>query len=74
MEANVDGLIGAGRYERSDERATYRNGHRDRAFDTRLGSLQRQIVDDVAAVLAEVSREVLTGCAPISECMDRQPH
>ena len=27
MEADVDGLIGAGRYERSGERSTYRNGY-----------------------------------------------
>jgi putative transposase len=31
METDVDGLIGAGRYERSGERATYRNGYRERA-------------------------------------------
>ncbi len=40
---DVDGLIGAGRYERSGERATYRNGYRERALDTRLGSLQLRI-------------------------------
>jgi hypothetical protein len=40
MEADVEGLIGAGRYERSGERRTWRNGHLDRALDTRLGSLQ----------------------------------
>src|SRR6476660_824637 len=43
MEADVEGLIGAGRYERSVERATWRNGYRDRALDTRLGSLQLRI-------------------------------
>jgi len=43
MEADVDGLIGAGRYERNAERATWRNGYRDRALDTRLGSLQLRI-------------------------------
>ena len=37
MEADVDGLIGAGRYERSGERTTWRNGFRDRSLDTRLG-------------------------------------
>ena len=39
METGVDGLIGAGRHERTAERATYRNGYRDRTRDTRLGSL-----------------------------------
>ena len=38
MEADVEGLIGAGRYERSGERSTYRNGYRERSLDTRLGS------------------------------------
>jgi hypothetical protein len=33
-------LIGAGRYERNGERITWRNGHRDRALDTRRGALQ----------------------------------
>ena len=40
MEADVEGLIGAGRHERTGERLTYRNGFRDRTLDTRLGSLQ----------------------------------
>jgi putative transposase len=43
MEADVEGLIGAGRYERSGERTTWRNGHRERALDTRLGALQLRI-------------------------------
>ena len=43
MESDVEGLIGAGRYERSGERSTWRNGYRDRTLDTRLGSLQLRI-------------------------------
>jgi putative transposase len=43
MEADVEGLIGAGRHERSPERLNWRNGHRDRALDTRLGTLQLRI-------------------------------
>ena len=43
METDVEGLIGAGRHERTAERATYRNGYRDRMLDTRLGSLQLRI-------------------------------
>ena len=43
METDVDGVIGAGRHERSGERTTYRNGYRDRTLDTRLGSLQLRI-------------------------------
>ncbi|MEC5293503.1 IS256 family transposase [Aurantimonas sp. C2-6-R+9] len=43
MEADVEGMIGAGRHERTLERATYRNGYRDRSLDTRVGSLQLRI-------------------------------
>jgi hypothetical protein len=43
METDVEGVIGAGRHERSGERTTYRNGYRDRTLDTRLGSLQLRI-------------------------------
>ena len=43
MESDVEGMIGAGRYERSGERTTWRNGYRDRTLDTRLGSLQLRI-------------------------------
>jgi putative transposase len=43
MEADVEGLIGAARHERTAERQTYRNGYRERALDTRLGTLQLRI-------------------------------
>ena len=43
METDVEGVIGAGRHERSCERTTYRNGYRDRTLDTRLGALQLRI-------------------------------
>src|SRR5437660_11092262 len=43
METDVEGLIGAGRHERSGERTTYRNGYRDRTLVTRLGALQLRI-------------------------------
>ena len=43
MEADVEGLIGAGRHERTTERLNYRNGFRDRALDTRLGTLQLRV-------------------------------
>src|SRR5689334_5206682 len=43
MQADVEGLIGAGRHERSAERLNYRNGYRDRTFETRLGSLSLRI-------------------------------
>ena len=34
MESDAEGLIGAGRHERSPERLNYRNGYRDRTLDT----------------------------------------
>ena len=43
MEADVEGMIGAGRYERGGERSTWRNGYRDRTLDTRLGQLNLRI-------------------------------
>ena len=42
-EADVAGVIGAGRHERSAERLNYRHGYRDRSFDTRLGPLSLRI-------------------------------
>jgi len=40
MEADVEGLIGAGRYERTGERLNWRNGFRERTLETRLGPMQ----------------------------------
>src|SRR5438046_5479438 len=36
MEADVEGLIGASRHERSAERLNYRNGYRERSLAPRL--------------------------------------
>jgi transposase-like protein len=43
MEAEVSAQIGAGRYERSDERTTQRNGYRTRPWDTRVGTIDLAI-------------------------------
>ena len=43
MEAEVSAQIGAGRYERTDERTTQRNGYRTRPWDTRVGTLELAI-------------------------------
>ena len=43
METDVEGMIGAGRYERSGERTTWRNRYCGRTLDSRLGSLQLRI-------------------------------
>ena len=43
MEADVEGVIGAGRHERAEGRMTYRNGYRDRSLDTRLGTLNLRV-------------------------------
>ena len=43
MDADVDNIIGAARYERSPERLTYRNGYRERTLETRLGALELKV-------------------------------
>jgi hypothetical protein len=43
MEAEVSAQIGAGRYERTDERTTQRNGYRTRPWDTRMGTIELAI-------------------------------
>ena len=43
MEWDVEGQIGAGRYERNDGRTTHRNGYRERDLETRLGTLELKI-------------------------------
>ncbi len=43
METDVEGIIGAGRHERSGERTTWRNGYRERALDTRLGTVNLRV-------------------------------
>jgi transposase-like protein len=43
METEVAGLIGAERYERSGERAGYRNGYRLWTWDTRVGTIELSI-------------------------------
>jgi transposase-like protein len=43
MEAEVSAQIGAERYERNENRTTYRNGYRERPWDTRVGTLKLKI-------------------------------
>jgi hypothetical protein len=43
MEAEVSELIGAQRGERTEDRATHRNGYRPRRWDTRAGGIGLQI-------------------------------
>jgi len=43
MEAEVSELIGAARGERTEDRATHRNGYRSRRWDTRAGEIELQI-------------------------------
>src|SRR5688572_31436074 len=43
MEAEVSELVGASWGERTDDRATHRNGYRARRWDTRAGELELQI-------------------------------
>ena len=43
MEAEVTAKVGADPHERKEERTTYRNGYRERRWDTRLGTLNLQV-------------------------------
>jgi transposase-like protein len=43
MELEVEGLTGAGHGERSPDRITYRNGYRDRVWETRAGTVELKI-------------------------------
>lgn len=43
MEAEVSSQIGAGRYERTDDRIAHRNGSRTRRWDTRVGTIELPI-------------------------------
>jgi hypothetical protein len=43
MEADVEGVIGAGRYERSGDRSTWRNGYRDRTLGCGGGDAGRAL-------------------------------
>jgi putative transposase len=43
VEAEATSVIGAGRYERSAERLTERNGHRSRTLSTKAGDLEVKI-------------------------------
>ena len=39
MELEVESQIGAEKHERSDDRAAHRNGYRERALETRVGTM-----------------------------------
>jgi putative transposase len=43
LELEAAKQIGAGHYERTPERKTYRNGHRDRVWETRVGEIPLRI-------------------------------
>ena len=43
MDAEASQLAGAGLHERSENRLTYRNGYREREWDTRVGTVDLQI-------------------------------
>jgi transposase-like protein len=43
MELEVEQQIGAGKYERTPERKTQRNGYRERPWETRVGEIPLQI-------------------------------
>jgi transposase-like protein len=66
METGVEGLIGAGRYERGGERTTWRNGHRGRTLDTRLGARQLGIAKLRQSLPSRKRGRSTSGCLPFS--------
>jgi putative transposase len=68
MESDVEGVIGAGRYERSGERITWRNGYRERTLDTRLGALQ---LPHPEAAARQLLSAVLGSAQGLREGIDR---
>jgi len=46
LEAEMDAHLGAARYERSDGRQGYRNGHKPRQLQTRVGTLTLRVPQD----------------------------
>jgi transposase-like protein len=43
MEVEVEQQVGAGKYERTPERSNYRNGYRERTWETRVGEVELAI-------------------------------
>lgn len=43
VELEAEQVIGAGRYERSENRKTQRNGYRERTWETRVGEIPLRI-------------------------------
>jgi putative transposase len=43
IEAELTGVVGAGFYERTEERRNYRNGHRPRLLSTKAGDVELSI-------------------------------
>ena len=77
MEADVAGLIGAGRHERSADRLNYRKGYRDRSLETRLGTLY-QYSGQIMRVLftaqdSQTIREAFAGAKPTRNTLDFTP-
>src|SRR4051794_17478336 len=58
MESEVSELIGAARGQRTEDRATHRNGYRPRRWDTRAEEIDLQ-----SSVKARISRAL---CSPVS--------
>jgi putative transposase len=60
MELEVEGRCGATRHERSDARTNQRNGYRERALETRVGTLEPRKASGQALV-AVVQEAYLRG-------------
>ena len=60
LEEEVDAFIGAVRYERSEQRRDYRNGHSTRSLDTSVGHIEDLPVPRTRAGYQAIRRSCLS--------------
>ena len=74
MELEVSEQVGAGPYERSDNRQTRRNGYRDRVWETRVGEIPLRIPKVRTKTLNEELRDTFCRWYPeISRTTEHLP-
>ena len=69
MDAEVTDLVGAEPHQRTAGRTTYRNGYRDREWDTRVGTLDTQSPSSARAPTSRACWNLAAGtngpCSPV---------
>ena len=64
MELEVSEQVGAGRYERTPERKTYRNGYRERVWETRVERALVSVVQEASMSGGEYPEGRRSGPSP----------